>query len=638
MLLDADLCITHSNRAAVELLGGSAGMRLDELLRRFGAGDVQDALNTLQQYGEWTWQARPRQSLGANALNCRIVAISNSTGRHSAYLITGDRPDYRNSTDAIQRALAGAFNASLTPVAVVDLDNRVSYVNRALARTWGYSDRGALVDKPISALWEMSEQGNAMLDALHGSGAWMGDLRGINREGGDLTTVVSAQVVTDEAGAPVCMLFWALDVTERRKAERALREAYAQDEVLLSGMSSILIVLDELDNVIRWNRDAELVFGISAERVLHRPIEMSGIDWDWEQFLQVTGECKRTGQAQRLRMIPFRRPDDRMGMLGLSLSTTPSDSDRAPGLAIVAGDVTERQALEAQLAHAQKLESVGRLAAGIAHEINTPTQFVGDNTRFLQEAFEDLNRLADQCLRLVDANLNQQSAGDLIAGIESLIEEIDLEGLREEIPKAIEQSLEGLQRVARIVRAMKDFSHPGTEEMEPVDLNKAIESTIMVARNEWKYVATMETDLDPDLARVPGYAGDLNQVFLNLIVNAAHAIADVIQQGDAERGEITVRTRQIDNAVEVSVSDTGSGIPEEIRSRIFDPFFTTKEVGKGTGQGLAIVHAVIVKKHGGTIDIDSEIGKGTTFTIRLPFTDQTITSEKRHEDTHLVRG
>jgi len=177
-----------------------------------------------------------------------------------------------------------------------------------------------------------------------------------------------------------------------------------------------------------------------------------------------------------------------------------------------------------------------------------------------------------------------------------------------------------VERVAKIVLAMKEFSHPGTDEKKLVDINKAIESTITVSRNEWKYVAELHTDLDPNLGLVPCLASELNQVFLNIIVNAAHAIGDAIAGREGARGTVTIATRPVDDWCEIRISDSGCGIPKAIRHRVFDPFFTTKEVGKGTGQGLAIAHDVVVNKHQGTLAVESEVGAGTTFIIRLPVT------------------
>jgi signal transduction histidine kinase len=186
------------------------------------------------------------------------------------------------------------------------------------------------------------------------------------------------------------------------------------------------------------------------------------------------------------------------------------------------------------------------------------------------------------------------------------------------MPRAIQQSLEGVQHVSRIVKAMKDFSHPGIDRKVAVDLNRAIETTLTVARNELKYVADTVTQLDPQLPPVPCLPGEINQVLLNLVINAAHAIADALPPGEQRRGRITVSTQCFEDMVELRVSDTGTGIPEDVRSRIFEPFFTTKPVGRGTGQGLSLAHAVVVNKHGGQIWFDTELGKGTTFIVRLP--------------------
>ena len=287
----------------------------------------------------------------------------------------------------------------------------------------------------------------------------------------------------------------------------------------------------------------------------------------------------------------------------------------------------ERALMEIQLQQALKLEAVGQLAAGIAHEINTPTQYVGDNTRFLQDAFADLSKILECCGQLVEARRAGKPDTSLFAELETKIREADLAYLNREIPRAVSQSLEGVARVAKIVRAMKEFSHPGGDEKQSVDLNHAIESTITVCRNEWKYVAEMVTDLEPDLPMVPCLPDEFNQVILNLIINAAHAIGDVIGSTENTKGTITIRTRSEGNWVEIRVSDTGTGIPLEARPKIFTPFFTTKEIGKGTGQGLAISRAVIVGKHGGTIDFETAVGRGTTFIIRLPLTPSAASSD-----------
>ena len=279
----------------------------------------------------------------------------------------------------------------------------------------------------------------------------------------------------------------------------------------------------------------------------------------------------------------------------------------------------ERDQLEVQLRHAQKMESIGQLAAGVAHEINTPIQFVGDNTRFLRDSFQELLKLvAGLEVIFKDADGKTLPPEELRMKARQLIETADVEYLSREIPTAIAQSLDGIQRVSQIVHAMKEFTHPDVNEKVLTDMNKAIESTLTVSRNEWKYAAEMVTQLEPDLPLVPCIPGDINQVVLNLVVNGAQAIAEKQKDGDDAMGTITVTTRSADNGVEILVCDTGAGISEEHRAHIFEPFFTTKEVGKGTGQGLAIAYNTVVKKHGGRISFESEVGWGTMFTVWLP--------------------
>lgn len=290
---------------------------------------------------------------------------------------------------------------------------------------------------------------------------------------------------------------------------------------------------------------------------------------------------------------------------------------RVIGAVVSFEDITHRKRQEMELRHSQKLEAVGRLAAGIAHEINTPIQFLGDNTRFLQDSFRDEIQLIHKYQELREAAARGPVRQDLLREVTALREKADWDYLEQEIPRAMEQMLEGLARVATIVRGMKEFSHVDrTNEKAPADLNRALESTLIVARNELKYIADVETRFAA-LPPVICHLGDLNQVFLNLLVNAAHAIGDVIK-GTKSRGKITVSTQIDSDVVEVAISDSGPGIPAELRDKIFDPFFTTKGVGKGTGQGLALARAIVVEKHGGTLTFETQPGIGTTFFVRLP--------------------
>jgi len=279
-------------------------------------------------------------------------------------------------------------------------------------------------------------------------------------------------------------------------------------------------------------------------------------------------------------------------------------------------DVTDQRRLENELAQAQKLESVGRLAAGVAHEINTPVQFVSDSVSFVREAMDDLSQIVDRYRELRTATEQGANVAEAAKAAEEAEDDADLDYILENAPVALDRARDGLGRVAAIVRSMKEFAHPDRKEMAQVDINQAISSTLVIATNEYKYVAEVETSFD-ELPLVNCYAGEINQVVLNLIVNAAHAIGDVVKGTDA-KGRITVSTRVLDDQVEIAIADTGKGIPVDVRARIFDPFFTTKEVGKGTGQGLAIARSVVVDKHGGTLHFETELDRGTTFFIRLP--------------------
>ncbi|HEX5047608.1 MAG TPA: ATP-binding protein [Gammaproteobacteria bacterium] len=301
-------------------------------------------------------------------------------------------------------------------------------------------------------------------------------------------------------------------------------------------------------------------------------------------------------------------------------------------------DVTElraaeraRDQLETELRLSQKLEAIGQLAAGIAHEINTPSQYVSDNLSFLQDAVTNLlpllaafQPLLELAAKSVEAKVAPLGAID---DYRALLKDADLEYIRSEIPLAIQQSRDGVAQIKKIVLAMKEFSHPGADEKEPVDLNRAVEATVMVARNEWKYVADVDLQLGESIPVIEAIPSAMNQVVLNLVVNAAHAIEDARGAG-AAKGKITIATRRDGEFVELSIADTGCGIPQENVARIFDPFFTTKKVGKGTGQGLAIVRRVVIDRHGGTIDVQSKIGEGTRFRVRLPIEGRVGTLER----------
>jgi len=408
------------------------------------------------------------------------------------------------------------------------------------------------------------------------------------------------------------------DITGRKQAEEALQTAHAQNQQLLTSISSILIGIGPDDRITHWNAPAEAAFGLEAVHVIDRPFAECDIPWDSAEVNRCVATVRDENHPLHLSKIRYTRRDSKEGFLNITVSPFVGNQSGRSGCLLLAEDITEYKIMEMQLAQAQKLEAIGQLAAGIAHEINTPIQYVGDNTRFLQESFFEIVALLDKYHGLVQSARAGALGQEQLAGVEAVEAKTDLDYLTQEIPKAIYESLGGLARVAEIVRAMREFSHPDIGEKVATNLNKAIANTITVARNEWKYVAEMQTELAADLPLVPCLPGEFNQVILNLLVNAAQSIADVVGDGSHGKGTITVATRHVGNWAEITVRDTGTGIPEAARGKIFDPFFTTKEVGKGTGQGLAISYNAIVEKHGGTITFETELGRGTTFIIRLP--------------------
>ncbi|MCK5149133.1 PAS domain S-box protein [bacterium] len=407
------------------------------------------------------------------------------------------------------------------------------------------------------------------------------------------------------------------DLEKRKEAEDDLKKAQVELIQILNTTAEGIRVIDKNLNISKANRIFLEMLNMKEEDVIgkkcHQILSCSLCHTMNCPLFMFNEDITHTEHDLRMNKLDKQYFDTL-----LHISPFRDANGRLLGIVESIRDVTDRKDLETQLVQAQKLESIGQLAAGIAHEINTPTQYVGDNTRFLKDSFDDILNLFTQYqdfLQVVKAgNIHQP----LIDELEKTIDETDVSYLMDEIPKAIEQSLEGIGRITHIVQAMKEFSHPGAQEKTRVDINKAIETTITVARNEWKYVAEMNINFSSGLPTVPCLQDEFNQVILNLITNAAHAIGDVVGDESGKKGVISITTCLKEEWLEIRITDTGSGIPTAVKAKIFDPFFTTKETGKGTGQGLAISYNVIVKKHGGSLTFETEEGKGTTFIIHLP--------------------
>ena len=413
------------------------------------------------------------------------------------------------------------------------------------------------------------------------------------------------------------------DITAQKTAERANADLAATVEA-----ADVAIIRRDLAGVVTsWNRGAETMYGYSRDEILGRPFDVLIAPEKASEYVAK----KQLTRAEGVTHLEMKHRTNSGNLIDVLISVFPvCDPDGiAAGTACVAWDITQIKELEQQLAQAKKLESIGQLAAGIAHEINTPMQFIGDSVHFLRQSFEELRLLLDAQSDLCRAAENASKFEEFTAKIREVEKAVDLPYLHDNVPRALERTLGGIDHVSSIVSAMKEFAHPRTNQKCPADINKALRNALTVSRNEYKYVAEVETDFGP-IPQVPCVVGELNQVFLNLIINAAHAVGDAVKGSD-RRGRITVSTQIEGDAIAIRIGDTGNGIAPEIRERIFDPFFTTKAVGKGTGQGLAISRSIIVEKHAGTLTFESQVGRGTTFIIRLP-----LSSEGCGEEGSLV--
>ncbi len=553
---------------------------------------------------------------------CRVnvTAVRGPDGRPDGLLavaedITGRRRAEEELTNqfSFQKSL---MNAAVNPIYVQDVDGHYVSLNPAFETFLGVSIQSAL---GLTATAIFSDEVGEFLaerdrELLAQGGVQHFEITLEDASGRERHLVFHRARFDDASGRPQGIVGVATDVTDSKRVEKDLRDEQEVLRRILDGIRAGIFIVDPRTQSIEdVNPVAEALCGLPREALVGRPCDV--IDWrdadGRKQRHCMLAERNLLNEEMRLT-----RPDGRT----VPVIKTVISAKRRGELRLfeIVFDITERKTLERQLAVAQKLESVGELAAGIAHEINTPTQYIGDNLHFLSTSFaglaQALSHIQDVARRLADA------CGDAAAlqEIENARGEADVDFLLDEVPRALEQSVEGVTRVTAIVSAMKKFSHPGGEDKVAVDLNAAVENTVIVAKNEWKYVADVQLDLDRSLPPVFCLPGDFNQVILNILVNAAHAIGERVK-GTQDKGAIAIRTDADGEFFRLTVSDTGTGISEENRRKIFDPFFTTKEVGKGTGQGLAITHNIVVAKHGGTIDFESEPGQGTTFVVRVPF-------------------
>jgi PAS domain S-box-containing protein len=504
---------------------------------------------------------------------------------------------------------------------VLDAQGRIEMANPAAERLLD-AQAGGLngqdLGELVSGSWPPQQEKRAPLrelrEAIRLSQAYRsGDARfcTLKRTWVAVSFVLTPIDATDPSGGSVLIFS---DIRIRKAAEDAMRISEQRFRAIFELAAVGILRLDLAGRIGDCNRAFCEMLNDASENVVGRNL-FARVHADEAGTARQRFEQLKRGDAGERQVERRYVKVDGSIVWAMEAFSFVRNEEGAPLFAIaVIENVTGRKQLESSLRQAQKLEAVGRLAAGIAHEINTPIQFIGDSVHFVRDAAAEIfGALASY--RTLGETAADRIAGRVaeLMGAESTAE---IDYLAERIPQALDRALEGLDRVATIVRGMKEFAHPTQAEKAPADLNRAIETTLVIARNEYKYVADVDVELG-ELPLVTCLVGEFNQVLLNIIVNAAHAIAGVVQGTDA-KGKIRIKSWRDELSVFVAVSDTGAGIPEAIRDQIFDPFFTTKEVGRGTGQGLAIARSVIVDKHRGELTFETLTGRGTTFTIRLP--------------------
>ncbi|MGA3040899.1 MAG: PAS domain S-box protein [Bryobacteraceae bacterium] len=610
--------VLYANEAACRSLGYSRDELRAMKVQDFDPGLGQDVWpahwQSLKDAGSLTFESDYRRKDGFTFPVQIVADYARLDGKERCTVVVRDIT-VRTRTEAALAEKTHLFEFLMDNVPdhiyFKDRESRFIRISRAQAKLFGLTDAGEAVGKTDFDFFGEQHAAKAYADEqriIETGQAMMGVVEKETWADGHETFVATSKMpFCDPEGQIVGVFGISRNITKSKVAENALRASEEFNQRILESTSDGVSVLDLEGALLYLSAGGRKLLDLSDDDGISQLRWLSFWEGPDQQRARgaladaiAGGVGSYQGNARTTKEVSKR--------WDVVISPVTVSGGEVIRLVCVFRDITERQRLEIELAQAQKLESIGQLAAGIAHEINTPIQYIGDNGTFLQEAFRDLMRV---CAPTVPGD-----SADL-AGV-------DLEFLREEIPKAIEQLLAGVDQVGRIVRAMKEFSHPGPLEKMLVDINRAIESTVTVSRNEWKYVADLTTDLDSDLPFVHCLAGEINQVILNLIVNAAHAISDVYKE-TGRKGAIRVSTRRKEQGIEIRVSDTGPGIPEAIQSKVFDPFFTTKPVGKGTGQGLALARAVIVKKHQGAISFETAAHVGTTFIIQLPFTSAVAT-------------
>ena len=496
-----------------------------------------------------------------------------------------------------------------------DTEWTMLFISEGVYKLTGYSPQelignrdtsyGALIDPRDTEYVD-----RAVAEAIEKKQQFTLEYRIITKEGKLRWAWEQGVAVYDEKGEVRHLDGFISDISERKAFEleqsKLATAVHQADE---------LVIITDLEGTIEYaNPASEKITGFSQKELLGQNPRILKSGKQADRIYEEMWRTLLAGQVWRHQMVNSKK-DHTEYIADVAISPIRNSQGELTHFVGVQRDITHETNLEKNLQQAQKLEAMGTLAGGIAHEINTPAQFVTTNLDFLIESFPDLTDFITYCMSVTDTD--PDDFDQMKEKLSEMQDEKDIDYLMEEFPLALQQSQEGVSQISRIVRSMKQFAHPGEEGKSHANLNESLQNTATVCRNEWKYVADLNFDLAENLPMVPCLQSEMNQVFLNIIVNGAHAI-ESNRRDEEEKGTITITTRTIDNFAEILISDTGGGIPENIGQRVFDPFFTTKEVGRGTGQGLAIAHRIVTEKHGGELFFVSEEGVGTTFHIRLP--------------------
>ncbi len=540
-----------------------------------------------------------------------ISVVKDRSGSPSHFITQVEDITLRRQADEAQAFLVSLVESSQDAIIGTTPEGVVVSWNRGAAELYGYGAE-EMIGKTAAAVIppECPDELPSILQSIQRREALAShETMRIRKDGRRVEISLNTSPVFDAAGKITGAVHIARDITRRKVAEERLRASEQRYRELFENASDLVYTFDLDLHITSLNRVAKATMGYAGEEAIGMDLRQLVDPEGWTSVEEAMARLVSGHPAAKIE-LEIETKDGRSVTLEMNPRLIYRDG-QAVGIQAIARDITGRDAAEMELRQAQKLESVGRLASGIAHEINTPMQFVGDNVRFLQDSFGEMQPLISKVHELCQPSAVVPLPPELCR----LAAGLDCDYLLKEIPEALTQTLDGVDRVVTIVRAMKEFAHPENKGMVPADLNKALLNTLTVARNELKYVADVETQFG-DLPLVVCSLSDLNQVFVNLLVNAAHAIAEAVK-GTARKGRIRIATSREGPMALITIADTGAGIPEGIRDRIFDPFFTTKEVGRGTGQGLAIARSV-VDRHKGTLTFETEVGKGTTFLIRLP--------------------